>query len=130
MAKLGFFIPRTLSQAISSAYSDPEPFHVPSDSEDATTDIEQRLRRRPGWSRGAGDTLPRRVVRIGRSIITSGESSVGHSSANLQSPMPLSAAPTIARGDGDGAGAGVSEGGNLQRTIRFPDEEPVVPRAE
>jgi hypothetical protein len=124
MAKLGFFIPRTLSQALSSAYSDPEPFHVPADTDtdDMTdADAEQRLRRRPGWSRGPGDTLPRRVVRIGRSIISSGDASVGHSTASLQGPVPLETADGGARG---------GEDGGIQRTIRFPDEEPVAARAE
>jgi hypothetical protein len=127
LGKLGFFIPRTLSRAVSSMSVDPEPFYVPEGAEDATTDIEQRLRRRPGWSRTGGDSLPNRVVRIGRSIIRSGETSRNQSRSNMHTPMPLSAAPTIVRGEEESAqpSAATSSGDvGLQRTIRFPDEEP------
>ena len=130
LGKLGFFIPRTLSRAISSRSDEPEPFYV--SDEDATTDIEQRLRRRPGWSRTGGDSLPNRVVRIGRSIIRSGDNSRSQSRSNVQTPVALSTAPTMARGEGAGdeasaaASAAASTGDvGLQRTIRFPDEQPV-----
>jgi hypothetical protein len=137
MAKLGFFIPRTLSQALSSAYSDPEPFHVQTDADTDTDDVmtdadaEQRLRRRPGWSRGAPDTLPRRVVRIGRSIIRAGgEASAGQSTASLQVAVPLEGAPEGVRAGGLDGGLRRGEDGAIQRTIRFPDEAPVAARAE
>ncbi|KAL1607369.1 hypothetical protein SLS59_002334 [Nothophoma quercina] len=130
LGKLGFFIPRTLSRAISSRSDEPEPFYV--SDEDATTDIEQRLRRRPGWSRTGGDSLPNSVVRIGRSIIRSGDNSRSQSRSNVQTPVALSTAPTMARGEGAGdeasavASAAASTGDvGLQRTIRFPDEQPV-----
>lgn len=128
MAKLGFFIPRTLSQAISShsqREDDPAPFHVSDTAEDATTDIEQRLRRRPGWSRTGGDTLPQRVVRIGRSIISSGTNSGSHSRTPSR---PISAAPSMARGDQPDVGvpsnnAAVTQPAlEIRRTVRFPDE--------
>ncbi|KAF2854945.1 hypothetical protein T440DRAFT_440646 [Plenodomus tracheiphilus IPT5] len=121
MAKLGFFIPRTLSRALSSQrQEDPEPFHIQDNAEDATTAIEQRLRRR----RNGGDTLPQRVVRIGRSIISSGTSSTSQSRAPSRA---MSAAPSVARGDQDHVAmpSGVAAHPTLamQRTIRFPDDE-------
>lgn len=126
LGKLGFFIPRTLSRAISSRSDDPEPFYV--SGEDATADIEQHLRRRPGWSHTGGDTLPNRVMRIGRSIIRSGNNSRAPSTSNVRTPVILSRAPTMARGEGasgePSAAASTGDVG-LQRTIRFPDEPPV-----
>ena len=126
LGKLGFFIPRTLSRAISSRSDDPEPFYV--SGEDATADIEQHLRRRPGWSHTGGDTLPNRVMRIGRSIIRSGNNSRAPSTSNMRTPVILSRAPTMARGEGasgePSAAASTGDVG-LQRTIRFPDEPPV-----
>lgn len=128
LGKLGFFIPRTLSRAISARSDDPEPFHIAEGAEDAMTDIEQRLRRRPGYSRSGGDSLPNRVVRIGRSLVQSGSTSRSQSRSTVHAPMPLSTAPTVARSEGVGAGpsaAASSADVGLQRTIRFPDEEPV-----
>lgn len=126
LGKLGFFIPRTLSRAVSSRSADPEPFYIPEGAEDASTDIEQRLRRRPGRSRTGGDSLPNRVVRIGRSIIRSGENSRSQSRSNVHTPMPLSAAPTMAREEVSAQPSAAASSGDvgLQRTIRFPDEEP------
>ena len=123
MGKLGFFIPRTLSTALSFGRSGSEstgvdvpPFHV-QDGE-TVTDAEARLRRRPGWSRGGGDSLPNRVVRIGRSLISSGTSSTSTSRAPSQAPLPLSSVPNegIER---EGPGEAVLPG----RTIRFHDEQ-------
>ncbi|KAI8943437.1 hypothetical protein NX059_001447 [Plenodomus lindquistii] len=124
MAKLGFIIPRTLSRALSSQRDkDPAPFYIQDNAEDATTDIELRLRRRPGWSRSGGDTLPQRVVRIGRSIISSGTSSNSQSRAPSR---PISTVPSVARGDQDHAAVPSSVVTQptlvMQRTIRFPDE--------
>jgi hypothetical protein len=134
MAKLGFIIPRTLSNVLSTQRSgegEPEPFYVPQDEQET----EARLRRRTGGLR-SGDTLPQRVVRIGRSIIPSGHGSSSTSRATSQAPTPapLSAVNTIAQGDEEpvkrrtvnsDAQAGPAE---VQRTIRFPDE-PVVNRS-
>jgi hypothetical protein len=131
MAKLGFIIPRTLSNALSIARSeedDPSPFHIPEQSEDG----EGRLRRRTGGLRSS-DTLPQRVVRIGRSIIPSGHGSASTSRATSQTPAPapLSAGPTTAQGDEDvkkrkAASSEALGAHEVQRTIRFPDEEPRV----
>lgn len=139
MAKLGFLIPRTLSNALSSQREDdPEPFHIQNSAEDATTDIEQRLRRRPGWSRNGGDSLPRRVVRIGRSIISSGTSSTSTSHSRAPS-RPLSTVPSAARDDAHGEGdvavavpldVVTQPALTMQRMIRFPDEETRVERKE
>lgn len=128
LGKIGFFVPRTLSRAMSSRGEDPDPFYVPEGAEDATTDIEQRLRRRPGWSRTGGDSLPNRVVRIGRSIVRSGGNSRSQSTSNVQTPIPLSAAPTLARNEGvSGDQSATASEADIapNRTIRFPDEEPV-----
>jgi hypothetical protein len=130
MGKLGFFIPRTISTALSRDSDEPEPFHIPQSGEDLT-DVEQRLRRRPGWSRsGESLTLPQRVVRIGRSIIPSGHTSASSSRATsrTRAPVALSAVSTKARGDEqDGAGVAPGEDDDQaprepQRTIRFMDE--------
>jgi hypothetical protein len=131
MAKLGFHIPRTLSNALSIARSEedePSPFHIAEQSGDG----EGRLRRRTGGLRSS-DTLPQRVVRIGRSIIPSGHGSASTSRATSQAPTPapLSAVPTIAQGDEDvkkrkAASNEALAAHEVQRTIRFPDEEPRV----
>ncbi|KAH7089699.1 Sodium/hydrogen exchanger family-domain-containing protein [Paraphoma chrysanthemicola] len=132
MAKLGFFIPRTLSNALSTQREDNDQAFYVSESTDGTQmDAEQRIRRRPGWSR-SGDTLPQRVVRIGRSIIPSGHNSGSTSRATSQAPVPLSAPPTMGRGETEGRrkvvgsgnvdGDAVQEERDVQRTIRFPDE--------
>jgi sodium/hydrogen antiporter len=132
MAKLGFIIPRTLSNALSTQRSEeeePEPFHVPEHAQET----EARLRRRTGGLR-SGDTLPQRVVRIGRSIIPSAHGSGSSSRATSQAPTTpasLSAIGTTAPSDEetkkrraiDGDAQGAQE---LQRTIRFPDEEPPI----
>jgi hypothetical protein len=130
MGKLGFFIPHTISTALSRDSDDPEPFHIPQSGEDLT-DVEQRLRRRPGWSRsGESLTLPQRVVRIGRSIIPSGHTSASSSRApsRARAPVVLSSVSTAARGDKQvGAGDAPGEQDDQaqrepQRTIRFMEE--------
>ncbi|CAO2648560.1 Nn.00g078270.m01.CDS01 [Neocucurbitaria sp. VM-36] len=132
MAKLGFLIPRTLSNVLSSARDEdePQPFHVQENAANAVTDIERRLRRRPGWSRTGGDSLPQRVVRsIGRSMIRTSETSASHSRATSERTIPLSAVGAIARdtvdvnsvsNTGDGAQIIIQ---STQRAIRFPDSQ-------
>jgi hypothetical protein len=95
MAKLGFIIPRTLSNALSFAREDsePTPFHLQTGADDS----EQNLRQRIGFSRSGGDSLPQRVVRIGRSIIPSAHGSRSSS----RGPTPLSTVGTLAREDDD-----------------------------
>jgi hypothetical protein len=126
MAKLGFIIPRTLSNALSFQRDDEEPqaFHVQNDADDG----EQRLRRRPGWSRSS-DTLPQRVVRIGRSIIPSGHGSASTSRATSRAPVPLSAVATTARDDDESIRPKAVHDDDAQRalevnrTIRFANEQ-------
>ncbi|KAA8620323.1 NhaP NhaP-type Na+ H+ and K+ H+ antiporter [Pyrenophora tritici-repentis] len=136
MGKLGFHIPRTLSSALSFGRSnsgfpdEPEaPFHV---RDENITDAESRVRRRPGWSRNGGDSLPNRVVRIGRSLISSGTSSASTSRANSTARVampipPLSDAGSEGRPDGGvttpAATAALGEGVVPGRTIRFRDEQ-------
>ncbi|KAH4607416.1 hypothetical protein HBH69_062820 [Parastagonospora nodorum] len=133
MAKLGFIIPRTLSNALSIARSEedePVPFHISGRNEDS--DAEARLRRRTGGLR-SGDTLPQRVVRIGRSIIPSGHGSGSSSRVTSQAPTPapLSAVATQARDEEEPTRRKVvndeSRGSQeIQRTIRFAHQQPPV----
>ncbi|KAF1844591.1 uncharacterized protein K460DRAFT_365530 [Cucurbitaria berberidis CBS 394.84] len=127
LAKLGFFIPRTLSNALSAARVEDEPFHIQNTGVETLTDAEQRLRRRPGFARSGGDSLPRRVVRIGRSIIQNGENSESHSKVSSQTPNPLSAiAPTVretgAASSASNTGDGAPPVQSAQRAIRFTGE--------
>jgi hypothetical protein len=131
MAKLGFIIPRTLSNALSTQRSEgdePAAFHIPEQAQDA----EARLRRRTGGLR-SGDTLPQRVVRIGRSIIPSAHGSGSSSRATSLAPTPISqsAIGTTAQDDEEmrkrrAINSDARAGQEVQRTIRFPDEEPSV----
>jgi hypothetical protein len=128
MGKLGFFIPRTISMALSRESEEPEPFHIDRNADDTATDAEQRIRRRPGWSGSGGDTLPQRVVRIGRSIIPSGHTSATTSRATSRAPIPLSAVATEAREEQAAGGRKPVVGDappkpEVQRTIRFTDEQ-------
>jgi hypothetical protein len=136
MAKLGFIIPRTLSNALSITRenTEPEAFHI----QDSSDDIEQRLRRRPGWSR-SGDTLPQRVVRIGRSIIPSAHGSASTSRATSRGPVPLSTVGTTARDDDDNNDENVRRKAvnddaqrtlDINRTIRFANEQQPVVNAD
>ncbi|KAF2128783.1 hypothetical protein P153DRAFT_317111 [Dothidotthia symphoricarpi CBS 119687] len=115
MAKVGLSIPRTFSNAFSrdTDSDDPVPFHVQDRAATANSD---QLRRRRG---GAADLLPQRVVRIGRSVMRSGENSARQSRAGSQAPVPMTATATLAQ-DGDGQDE-VAAGGTT-RAIRFPDE--------
>jgi hypothetical protein len=137
MGKLGFFIPRTISTALSRDSDEPEPFHIRRSGEDVVTDVEQRLRRRPGWSRsGESLSLPQRVVRIGRSIIPSGHTSASSSRApsRTRAPVALSAVGSISRReepDAGGVALGEEDAQSVhepQRTIRFMDEQQLGPK--
>lgn len=152
LGKVGFFIPRTLSTALSFARTgsnSPEDtgpaFHIEGNDQ-TITDAEARVRRRPGWSRNGGDSLPNRVVRIGRSIISSGTSSASTSRATSrapstsrsasQPPVPMASVNALVL-DGEGAApkGNVKAGGENGeapdpaervipgRTIRFHDEQ-------
>jgi hypothetical protein len=86
---------------------------------ETVTDAEARLRRRPGWSRNGGDSLPNRVVRIGRSLISSNTNSAGTSRAAL----PLGGVATEEEGERSVPVPGPGEGVIPGRTIRFHDEQ-------
>ncbi|KAK3216709.1 hypothetical protein GRF29_1g720075 [Pseudopithomyces chartarum] len=123
MSKLGIWLPRSISRAISSQREDsPEPFHVREHEQDATEDIDEGLRRRAGAnSSTASDLLPR-----------------PHSRAPSQGPIPLSGVPTSPTSTvQEGKKADLSENNSTcdpvrsstpqpiqlnQRAIRFPDE--------
>lgn len=145
MGKLGFWIPRTLSRAVSSRHEDsPEPFHVGDRAEEANQEIEQNLRRRPGTS--SSGVLPRQVYRIGRTLIHSNPNSASQTRASSQAPIPLSSVPTIAstHQNGDNTASSSVQGSQdaiqpspkvetppaaqmTQRSIRFPDEQTADP---
>lgn len=142
MSKLGIWLPRSISRAVSSAREEsPEPFHIRTGEEDASQEIDEGLRRRPGASAStAANVLPRSVYRIGRTIIRSHTNSQPQSRASSQPPVPLSSAPTTsstsnsnAVGSQDKINAPNPTGSNSrvnspqppqlsQRAIRFPDE--------
>jgi hypothetical protein len=132
MAKLGFIIPRTLSNALSVARSeedDPEPFHISGRNEESAA--EARLRRRTGGLR-SGDTLPQRVVRIGRSIIPSvhGSGSTSRATSQAPTPGPLSTVATQARDDETTRRKVVNDeprvSQEIQMTIRFANQQSPV----
>ncbi|CAI6328450.1 unnamed protein product [Periconia digitata] len=65
MGKLGFWLPRTLSRAISSRREDsPEPFHVRTQNDVPGEETDNGLRRRPGIN--SSNSLPQHVHPIGR----------------------------------------------------------------
>lgn len=137
MGKLGFYLPRTISEAISGQSEDePEPFHVREHVTEAEHEIEQGLRHRGGASNadgGIANPIPHRVRKIGRSIIDSNNSS--QTRVN-QPPIPLPAmsTPVLTSRDAskaavntddemNGAGGETEQSTQLNhRTIRFPDE--------
>lgn len=137
MGKLGFWIPRTLSEAISNRREDdPEPFHIGEPAEGTDQEIEQGLRQRPGTGSNSGmNALPRQVYRIGRSVIRSGASSTTQTRVNSQTNTPTTDQQKPTQLDADTAHssrdrieATPADGSaqlyqNTQRSIRFPDEE-------
>ncbi|KAF2006177.1 hypothetical protein P154DRAFT_455856 [Amniculicola lignicola CBS 123094] len=118
--KLGFWLPRTISQAISADRDSPEPFHIGDQVSGLDRQGDNGLRRRPGTSDSRG------VFRIGRSIISPRDStSTPQTRSNSQAATP--------RVDPSAIGSTISlntvprsrdeiEVQPTQRTIRFPDE--------
>ncbi|KAF2182804.1 hypothetical protein K469DRAFT_711501 [Zopfia rhizophila CBS 207.26] len=151
MGKLGIYLPRTISDAISNDREDePEPFHVRQHAIEAEHEIEQGLRHRPGTSNTNGITspIPRSAYRIGRSIIRSRESNSASQTwartpMSSQAPLPLSNGPTTmstsqrvspvasptAQSSQDAIEMlpGIQPVRPNQRAIRFPDEDPPAP---
>jgi len=147
LGKLGIYLPRTISNAVSQQSDNPEPFHVRGGPIDETElGAEPTLRRRTGNSAAA---LPRRVYKIGRSVIGTSQSHITSASQTPRSSSPCrpqSVALTCGRegevGPASPAGAladfnplvmGRGEASSVSvtmppmgpRAIRFPDEEGV-----
>ncbi|KAF2688749.1 hypothetical protein K458DRAFT_292502 [Lentithecium fluviatile CBS 122367] len=99
MSKAGFWLPRTLSRAISSRREDsPEPFHVEMDPDTAQAP-EPRLRLRPGANStsASATTLPQQVHRIGRTAIRSDSSSTSEQPENSDVSAPINLPTTTLR---------------------------------
>jgi hypothetical protein len=102
MGKAGFWLPRTLSRAMSSRREDsPEPFHVQRDATDAGQAAEHGLRQRTGAGGGSSTTtLPQQVHRIGRTLIRQSEPSPATSRPESSGPesseagIPMNSLPT------------------------------------
>ncbi|ORY18018.1 Sodium/hydrogen exchanger family-domain-containing protein [Clohesyomyces aquaticus] len=96
LGKLGIYLPRTISQAMSSDRDDePAPFHIREHAAEAEHELEDRIRRHPK-SNGIANPVPRRVYRIGRSIIRNRDNGLANNTqASSQVPLPLSNAPTV-----------------------------------
>ena len=112
LGKLGFFLPRTLSRAFSSQQNETGSFAIGDQVRTPPLGILRQRRRRQNQS---GQSTPRSVsgqpplYRIGGTVIRD-----GHTTASSASPAELSVIrPWTPR---DVA---------LERTIRFPDDEPV-----
>ena len=73
------------------------------------------------------ESLPQRAMRIGRSIMPSGHGSSSASRSTSIAPTPLSTVATVAQSDEENNKRKVVNGEpqrpEVQRTIRFPDEE-------
>jgi hypothetical protein len=143
LAKLGFYIPRTISQALTHDSDEPEPFHIREQVLDAERQMDGALRHRtvtPNQD-STNTSLPRRAYRIGRAIIRPRESmstsqSRTHTPSGSRTPVPLSqlnvsgansnrasplASPTAQSSQDNIESASTPQ---LQpRTIKFPDEE-------
>ena len=123
MSKLGIWLPRSISRAISTQREDsPEPFHVREHAEDAAEEIDEGLRRRTGAnSSTASDLLPR-VRRIGRNVIRSNPSSQTHSRATSQGPIPLSGVTTTTESSGQDSKE--SDRLSTKEPPQYPAEDP------
>ncbi|OCK77959.1 CPA1 family monovalent cation:H+ antiporter [Lepidopterella palustris CBS 459.81] len=141
LGKLGFYLPRTISQAVSQQ-EEPEPFHIRERAVDGEHAIERSLRHRSGAGtpiNGNATPVPRPVFRIGRSIIRPKDSKSTNptpsDSPNVmgaRSPAPMSpispdsqnhspvASPTEHDSQEDDVTAPALM---IQRAIRFPDEQ-------
>ncbi|KAF1970111.1 hypothetical protein BU23DRAFT_511910 [Bimuria novae-zelandiae CBS 107.79] len=137
MSKLGIWLPRSISRAISSQREDsPEPFHIREDTGD-----EEGLRRRAEANSGtASDAVLQVPRRIGRNIIQTNPVSEPHSRTSSRGPIPLSNVPTTSYGQENNyvdlarktdfqdteqstTRTGTTEPAQLNhRAIRFPDE--------
>jgi hypothetical protein len=141
LGKLGVYLPRTISNAVSQQSDNPVPFQVRGGPiDDIEFGAEATLRRRTGNSATA---LPRRVYRIGRSVIGTSQS---HTTSSRQTPKSSSpslpqtlgregeagpASPAVALVDvnpldrkrEEASPVSVTVPSMGPRVIRFPDEE-------
>ncbi|KAK5162544.1 Sodium/hydrogen exchanger family-domain-containing protein [Cryomyces antarcticus] len=140
LGKLGFYLPRTISSAISSdPVEEPAAFHL----RDRTVNGEQNLARtlhRSEQVPAPDGQHPRAMFRVGHSTIRNRDSRSGVAKQKISSPMDARLIGTAVGGDSDAqtraqnhAGTPVSVGvpvGPVQRAIRFPDETSEVGDAE
>lgn len=80
VGKLGFYLPRTISNALdSSSRDEPEPFHIGEHLHNEAQHIRQRQRhnQQQFGRRTADNSPPRPVFRIGRSVIGERASQAG-----------------------------------------------------
>lgn len=140
LGKFGFWLPRTLSRAISSRREDsPEPFHIRDSNDPASEegDTDGGLRRRPGAAHSSS-SLPQHVRAIGRSIIPQSQSrsrtpppnQTGHKSVSTPSlgttAEQLAVPPGVQSVQGTPAPGSRSETPQIpERTIRYMDEQHV-----
>ncbi|KAF2711167.1 hypothetical protein K504DRAFT_429808 [Pleomassaria siparia CBS 279.74] len=134
LGKVGVYIPRTISQALSAERVDSAPFQVRTTSYESDTRSSE-----PGSPDGITNAFPRIVHRIGRSVtqLKSADHSGNQSRASFQSPQTSTSLPTAVRGSDqsstpdaievDSVSVTVPPPTLMQRTIRFPDEQSSPP---
>lgn len=157
LGKLGFYLPRTISAAVStevmSRRSTDEPTPIGEGTLSGSSALASRFRRYRAETSGSSSSLPRSFYRVGRSVISDvhrGHQQTKNVSApanditnrNISGPSnprplgktivkdinrdsPLGATPTADR-SGAVTPAGSHSPAPLNRTIRFPDENPSV----
>lgn len=131
LAKLGFYLPRTISEAISrDRVDEPDvPFHISEHEGWAGQGLRNRF---GGGSGGTNTPVSRRVRHIGRSVIRASEStgsSERREAFTLRTPMETGGVSPV-KDTPVGENPNEEMGGNditpephpTQRTIRFPDE--------
>lgn len=159
LGKLGFYLPRTISAAVSteriSRRSSEEPTNASEETVSGASALASRFRRYREDTSGSSSSLPRSFYRVGRSIVSDlhrGHQKTKNDSApandvtnrNISEPSnprplgktivkdmpresPLGATPTASRsGAVTPAGSRSRSPAPLNRTIRFPDENPSV----
>ncbi|KAF2755240.1 hypothetical protein EJ05DRAFT_442419 [Pseudovirgaria hyperparasitica] len=109
VGKLGFWIPRTLSNAVTSASGSDTPFRTRGTALE-NTDLSARARRSGNTTPTGDSSLPRSLYRIGGSIIRSKPGQHGPPRDALASQDRITVPPTTI------------DGGIAPRAIRFPDD--------
>jgi len=125
LGKLGFFLPRTLSRAFTSqSREEPESFNIGDQIRSSAGGIlRERRKRTSGHSTpiihpnsAHGSTRP--VYRIGGTVIRDGNGGRSEATTGPATPVEVEMGNEIER-------AGTPRAGQFERTIRFPDDEPV-----